>query len=323
MASKVNVAIIQDSPVFMDLKASTDKALSLITKACSDGAQIIALPETWFPGYPVWLDEAPAMGMWDHPGAKALYRLLYENSVEMMDETLARFQDAADKNNCYLVIGANEREGKTLYNTIFTFAPKAGQPMRHRKLTPTYTEKLLWGVGDGSMLDVQQTPWGPLGALICWEHWLPLLRAAMHDQSEVVHVAQWPAVSEPHMIASRQYAFEGRTFVLASGMILQKGQAIADVKRRYPEEKDAIALLETMAGDDDTWLKNGGSAIIAPDTSFVVEPVFEKAAILMADLDIDQVREGQMALDVNGHYSRPDIFELTIDRRPKKNVKTR
>lgn len=312
MAKQLKVAIIQDSPVFLNLQATVEKAVTLIRQAAEAGAKIIASPETWLPGYPVWLDEAPNTALWDHAGAKALYRLLVENSVTMGDQALAIFQSLSDELDVYLVLGANERDGKTLYNTIFYFSPHGTQPQRHRKLTPTYTEKLLWGVGDGSMLEGVDTPWGRLGALICWEHWMPLQRAHMHAQAEVVHVAQWPAVNEQHLLASRHYAFEGRTFVLASGMVLTKGQAVADVRYAYPEEHAAIALLESMAGDDHSWLKDGGSAIIGPDSYFITEPQYEKAALIIAEIDLNQVVEGQMALDVSGHYSRPDIFKLEV-----------
>ena len=148
-----------------------------------------------------------------------LYQYLTENSLQIPGANFARLQKIAEQNALYLIVGVHERKGGTLYNTTIYLQPDGGYKI-HRKLTPTYTERLVWGVGDGSTLNVLETPFGVLGGLICWEHWMPLARAAMHAKGETIHAAQFPTVHERHQIASRHYAFEGQCFVLTSGLCL-------------------------------------------------------------------------------------------------------
>ncbi len=313
------IALVQTPPVFLDLGASLKRALAIIAAAAPE-TDILVFPETWLPGYPVWIDEAPAAALWDHPGARALYRILTENAVVIGDATLARLQEAAEKATLHLVIGAHERRGGSLYNTMFFLAPD-GTTAWHRKLVPTYTERLLWGMGDGSTLATLKTPFGTLGGLICWEHWMPLLRAAMHEKTEAIHVAQWPTVKEMHQVASRHYAFEGRCFVAASGTVLSKGDVLAGLASHGGAEPEARALLAAIPGPDDRLLQRGGSAVIGPDGSYVTEPVFDRAETVTATLDLDRLAEERLTLDAAGHYSRPDIFTLHVDARAQANVR--
>jgi predicted amidohydrolase len=177
---------------------------------------------------------------------------------------------------------------------------------------PTYTERMIWGVGDGSTLTVIDTPQGRIGGLICWEHWMPLLRAAMHEQQELVHVAQWPTVKEMNQVAVRQYAFEGQCFVVAAGSILARSQAIC------PGE--ANSLLDEMPGDPGKLLMRGGSGIIAPDGSYLAGPLFDEAGILTAEIRPSLAVQGRLLLDTCGHYSRPDIFRLAVNTEPRENA---
>lgn len=209
-------AIVQDSPVFLDLKASAAKAVSLIGEAAATGARLIAFPETWLPGYPIWLDVAPGAALWNHAPAKLIFRKLFENSVVLGGAEIARLCEAARSHECTVVMGVNERLAGTLYNTMLYISADGELAGIHRKLMPTYSERMVWGQGDGSTLTVVDTPVGRVGGLICWEHWMPLLRAAMHAKHELVHVAQWPTVKEMNQVASRQYSFEGQCFVLAA-----------------------------------------------------------------------------------------------------------
>ncbi|MFQ5346662.1 MAG: carbon-nitrogen hydrolase family protein [Rhodothalassiaceae bacterium] len=316
---RVRIALVQDPPVFLNLALSLERALGLIADA-ADETDILVFPETWLPGYPVWIDEAPEAALWDHPGAKALYRILTGNAVAIGDSTFAQLADAAARAKLHLVIGAHERRGGSLYNTMFLFAPD-GRAAWHRKLVPTYTERLVWGMGDGSTLSTLDTPFGVLGGLICWEHWMPLLRAAMHDRGEAIHIAQWPTVKEMHQVASRHYAFEGRCFVAASGTVLSKGDVLAGLASFTAGEPEARALLEAIPGPDDRLLQRGGSAVIAPDGSYVAEPVYDRAEAVRATLDPDRLAEERMTLDAAGHYSRPDIFTLHVDARAQANVR--
>lgn len=314
------VAVIQEAPVFLNLSASMDKAIGLIEAAAKDGADIISFAECWLPGYPVWLDFAPQASIWDHAGAKALFRLLAQNSVIAGDENIARLQETANKTNTFIVMGAHERDGATLYNTTFTFTPNAHAPKAHRKLVPTYTERLVWGRGDGSGLHTSATPWGELGSLICWEHWMPLARAAMHAKREFLHIAQWPVVKDMHQIASRHYAFEGRCAVAAAGSIMTHGDIMNGFTSLNVEEPEAMDMLASMPGSADDYIHSGGSAIIAADGSYITEPVFKAACTLIGAIDLEKQTEEWQTLDTHGHYSRPDVFELSVNTAPQHGV---
>lgn len=313
----VKVALIQEPPVFLNLKETLAKAERLASEAKENGAKIIVFPETWAPGYPVWLDDAPQAAFWDYPPAKRLFQYLSENSVEIGGSDFERLKEIAKKSEAYLVVGIHERDGGTLYNTTLYFAPD-GSYKTHRKLVPTYTERLVWGMGDGSTLSTLETPYGVLGGLICWEHWMPLARAAMHAKRETIHTAQYPTVHERHQIASRQYAFEGQCFVLASGCVLRKKDALEGFESLGNGDKEVFELLESMRNDQ---LQRGGSAIISPDISYVVEPVFNNPATIYGELDLGIAQQMKLLLDTDGHYSRPDVFELRVNTRENKNVR--
>ena len=320
MAGIACVAIVQHPPVYLNLNASVAKAVDLIAEAGEKGAEVIAFPETWLPGYPVWLDLAPEVAAWDHGPTKALYRLLVENSVTLEGDALAQLKRAAGRAGATVVMGAHERVGGTLYNTMFFLAPDGDTVQIHRKLMPTYTERLVWGMGDGSTLTAVETPSGTLGGLICWEHWMPLARAAMHAKGEMVHVAQWPTVHDLHQLASRHYAFEGQCFVLAAGTYLRRSDILDGFASLGVPDSPARELLESMPGSDDEIIHSGGSAIIAPDTGYVAGPLSDATGILAADLDLGQVTEGHLTIDTDGHYARPDVLRLEVDARPQKGV---
>jgi nitrilase len=303
-------AIVQDSPVFLNLAASVEKACLLIERAAAGGAKLIAFPETWLPGYPVWLDFAPGAGLWDHPPAKALFSLLFENSIELDGPEVDTLAAKAAESGATVVMGAHERVNGTLYNTML-YLGAGGLLGYHRKLMPTYTERLIWGQGDGSSLAVVNTLEGRVGGLICWEHWMPLLRAAMHYRQELVHVAQWPTCREMNLVACRQYAFEGQCFVLAAASVLTRGEMLESVNG------DGRALLEEIPGEAGDLLLAGGSAIISPKGDVIAGPLHGEAGILEAEIDPRLVIEGRMLLDVTGHYSRPDVFRLWVDEKPR------
>ncbi len=309
----LRVAVIQHAPVFLNLEASLEKARVLIEEAAGQGAHLIAFPETWLPGYPVWIDSSPKAALWGHPPAKALYRLLVENTLTIPGKHLQRLLDMAKETGAYVVMGAHERLGGTLYNTMI-FVHRDGEEYRvHRKLMPTYTERLVWGQGDGSTLSVLETEYGNLGGLICWEHWMPLARAAMHAKGETVHVAQWPSVQDLHQVASRHYAFEGQCFVIAAGSVLTKAEILEGFFSLGKADSEGLELLEALPGDDDKPIMKGGSAVIGPDSRYVAGPAFEEACIIYAELALDRITEGQQLLDTDGHYSRPDIFHLEVN----------
>jgi nitrilase len=313
-------AVIQHAPVFLNLEASLEKACALVEQAADGGANVVAFPETWLPGYPVWLDLSPKAALWDHAPARALYRLLVENALTIPGGHLEKLLAVARYTGTYIIMGAHERLGGTLYNTMI-FVDRDGQSFQHhRKLMPTYTERLVWGRGDGSTLGVLHSEYGNLGGLICWEHWMPLARAAMHAHHETIHVAQWPAVKELHQLASRHYAFEGQCFVLAAGSVLSRGDAIQGFHTLGQPQNEALALLETIPGEDKELILKGGSAVIAPDSNYVAGPAFDDACILYAEIQPERITEGRLTLDTQGHYSRPDVFHLEVNVQPQSNV---
>jgi nitrilase len=314
------VAIVQHAPVFLNLEESLDKACLLVEEAAGAGARVIVFPETWLPGYPVWLDYAPRAALWDHAPAKMLYSLLVENSLTIPGRHVDRLRESARRSSTYLIMGAHERLGGTLYNTML-YLDRDGQSFQiHRKLVPTYTERLVWGRGDGSTLGVMPSEFGNLGGLICWEHWMPLARAAMHAQNETLHVAQWPAVRELHQIASRHYAFEGQCFVLAAGSVLSRGEILEGFHSLDQTEDGALQLLEAMPGQDTDFVLGGGSAVIAPDSSYLEGPILNQALILYADIHPERISEGHLVLDTQGHYARPDVFHLEVNDQPQTGV---
>jgi len=312
--STLPVALVQAAPIPLDVSAGIDKAVRLARAAVESGARLVAFGETFLGGYPLWLDEAPGAALWDHPGAKALHRIMLEQAVVTGDARLLPLQELADASGAIISIGAHERVRRSLFNNQLTFRP--GLPvLDRRKLVPTHGDRLIWARGDGSTLGVHEAEWGRLGTLICWEHWMPLARAAMHNLGEDVHIAAWPTVRESHQIASRHYAMEGRCFVLAAGLVQNKDDLLAGLDRVGGSEV-ARELLEAIPG---AALNRGGSLIAAPDTR-VLAQAGEAEETLFAELDLAEVAEGLANLDTDGHYARPDVFALHVDTRAQEGV---
>lgn len=305
----LKVAIIQHKPAFLDLEASLQKAEHCIVEAAANGAQLIAFGETWLCGYPSWLDYCPEMGLWDHEPTKQVFQKMHENGVEVPGIVTRRLGDLAREKLVIIGIGMNEvvRTGAnqgTIFNSFLLFNQAGELAVHHRKLMPTYTEKLLYGTGDGFGLHTAETPFGNIGGLICWEHWMPLTRQAMHLAGEHIHLALWPKVHEMHQVASRHYAFEGRCFVIAVGQILQ----VKDL----PKE---LKLPENLANQPEYYLLNGGSCVVTPTGKYLLEPQFDQETILYANIpDLMQTYRERMTLDVTGHYNRADVFDFGVNR---------
>jgi len=305
MADVVRVAAVQAAPAFLDLEAGLAKLEDWTRKAAAGGAAIVAFPETWLPGYPAWVDSSPEAAIWGHAGARALHARLMENAVVVPSASTVRLGALARELGVALVVGVQERAGKTLFNALLTFGADGTLLNHHRKLVPTYTERLVWGYGDGHGLRAVEAAGAKLGGLICWEHWMPLARQAMHDTGEEIHVAAWPGVHEMHLVASRHYAFEGRCFVIAAGSILRVDQ--------MPPE---LPPLESYAKDPKGLMIPGGSAIIGPNGKLLAGPVFDVETVVVADCDLAEIAKEAQTLDVSGHYSRPDVLDLRVKESP-------
>lgn len=290
---KFTAAAVQASPIFLDRDATVDKACELIAEAGKNGAQLIVLPETWIPGYPFW-HTTPNVFSGD------TFAELWKNSVEIPSDSTNRLGQAAKKAGAYVVAGINERDTVTrgtLYNTLLYIAPTGEVMHRHRKLMPTFTERTIWGFGDGSDLDVIDTPLGRLGGLICWEHQMTLAKYAFYAQGEQVHCSAWPAYSsQNHHIdfGTRQYAFEGACFVVSSCGVVTPG-----------------SMPKHLGGDATP--ANGGSGIIGPDGEYLAGPIYDKEEILYAEIDLEAAIREKHSRDVAGHYARPDVLQLIVN----------
>ena len=300
----LRVAIVQASPIPGHLDASLAKTLDSVEQAARAEARLICFGETVLPGYPAWLDYCPEAALWNNAVVKEVYAELRANSVVVPGPETEALAEAAGKLQVGIVIGVNERVNDapghgTLYNALLFFGPEGRLLNHHRKLMPTYSERMVWGQGDASGLRSVKIHAGNVGGLICWEHWMPLARQHMHNGGEQIHVAVWPTVHEMHQVACRHYAFEGRCFVLAAGQIMR-----------------ASSLPPRLSGPQqlspDTLIEQGGSAIIAPDGSYLAGPVFDQETILHATLDLTEIDRECMTLDVTGHYSRSDIFRFNV-----------
>jgi len=309
MTERIIVGIVQARPIYLNLAASVARAMTLIEEAAQRGAKLIAFGETWLPGYPAWLDYSPQAALWNHEPTKEVFAQLRRNSVVVPGKETKALGEAAARFGVTLIIGINERVeagagNGTLYNSLLTFGADGTLLNHHRKLIPTYTERLVWGQGDGAGLHAVETAnGGRVGGLVCWEHWMPLARHAMHTSGENIHVAVYPTVHEMHQIASRHYAFEARCFVLAAGLLMR----VSDIPAGLPVTTELAAAPEKL-------LLRGGSCIIAPDGSYVVEPVFDEETIITAELDLSLIDKEKMTLDVTGHYSRPDVFDFKLNQ---------
>lgn len=303
----MKLAIVQDGPIYNNLSFTVEKTCDLINEASQQNIDLIVFGECWLSGYPIWLDICKDVNLWDHPPIKEVWSNTFENSVDLRTDILDPIKKILKEKKIYAVVGANEKitKGKgnnTIYNTIFTFNQNGDIINHHRKLMPTFTEKLVHGLGDGHGLNSVDTAFGRLGSLICWEHWMPLTRQSMHDCGEDLHIALWPYAKEMHHLASRHYAIEGRCHVVAVGQIMDR-QELPDSL----EISDAIDL-------DSSMILKGGSAIYGPDGSTIVAPLYEERTIIYQDVDLKSNRKEHMNLATSGHYQRPDVFDFNVDK---------
>lgn len=312
MSSAIRLAAVQAAPVWLDLQATVDKAVGLIDEAGAQGVKIVAFPETWLPGYPwwIWLG-APAWGM-------RFVGEYHANSVVAGGEEDKRLAEAAMRNNIQVVMGLSELDGGTLYMGQWHYGADGEIISRRRKLKPTHVERTVFGEGDGSDLNVVDTEIGRVGALCCWEHLQPLTKYAMYSQNEQIHCAAWPSFSlyngiayalgpELNEAASKMYAAEGQCFVLASCATISEEmiERLCDT----PEKHDLI-----RAG-------GGHARIFGPDGAPLCESLDEHAeGLLVAEIDLGMIAYAKTAADPAGHYSRPDVTRLMLNKEPSPPV---
>ncbi|MGM0899704.1 MAG: carbon-nitrogen hydrolase family protein [Bacillota bacterium] len=308
----VRVAVVQASSVIMDREATTEKAISLIQQAGEKGANIIVFPEAFIPAYPRGLSFGATVGSRSPEGRKDWLRY-WENSVPVPSQTTERLGEAARKAGSYLVIGVIERDNDfskgTLYCSVLFFGPDGTLLGKHRKLKPTGSERLIWGEGDGSTLPVFDTPFGKIGALICWENYMPLARAAMYAKGVQIYIAPTADCRDVWQSTIRHIATEGRCFVLSCNQYVTKDM--------YPTD---LACYEDLTSSPDE-MCSGGSAIVGPLGQYIKEPFWGKEDILLADLDLRDIAYSQFDFDVVGHYARPDVFQLLVNEKKQENVK--
>ena len=312
--TRLRAAVVQaETP--SDLTDGLSRTGVLVQEAAAKGAELVVFPEAWLSGYPAWLDNCRDAALWDHAPVKRVYARMVENSVAVPGDACTALARIARESGVTLVMGVNERveagPGRgTLYNAVLTYGPEGDLLNHHRKLLATYSERMVWGHGDAHGLRAVPTRAGEcsvrVGALICWEHWMPLSRQALHESGEDVHVALWPTVHEMHQVASRQYAFEGRCYVLAAGSLMRAAALPAELEP-HPGK----------VSDGDQWVLRGGSAIIGPDGAYLAEPVYDTATTIMADLDLARLTEERLTLDVTGHYARRDLFDFRVASRER------
>ena len=302
----VRVAVIQTGSVAFDTEATLARVERLVEEAASRGAKLAVLPEALIGGYPKGADFGATVGRRTAEG-RAWFARYRNAAVEVPGPIVSRLGELAQANDMHLVIGVIERDGGTLYCTALLLGADGMLLGKHRKIMPTAVERLIWGQGDGSTLPVVETQLGRLGAVICWENYMPQLRLAMFAQRIQLYCAPTVDDRETWQATMRHIALEGRCFVLAACQFARRSD--------YPDD------YPVTADGPDAVLIGGGSVIVDPLGQVLAGPARDREVVLVADLDMAAIDRAVLDLDVVGHYARPDIFRLDVDRRPKPAVR--
>ncbi|MBV1902337.1 MAG: carbon-nitrogen hydrolase family protein [Marinosulfonomonas sp.] len=305
------VAIVQEPPVYLNLAATMDRAVELVERAAKNGANLMVFPEAWFPGYPtfVWrLPPGAGMGKTDD-----LFAKLQANSVDLSRNGFAPLQEAARENDMVIVAGYQELDGETsgstLYNSCVTIDADGRIVNNHRKLMPTNPERMVWGFGDGSGLNVVDTAVGRIGALICWENYMPMARAALFAQNIDIYVAPTWDSGETWLATMQHIAREGGCWVLGCATALEA----SDIPTEIPH-------YDELFPNRDEWINPGDAVVYQPFGGIVAGPMHREKGLLLSEIDIDAARASRRKFDVSGHYARPDVFSLSVDRSQKTPV---
>jgi Predicted amidohydrolase len=304
-ARSVRATVVQAASAAFDRERSVDRVAELTTRAAAAGAELVVFPEAFVGGYPKRADFGARVGVRSAEG-REWFRRYHDGAVDVPGPAVDRLGEIARASSVHLVVGVIERERGTLYCTVLFVGPDGRLLGKHRKLMPTAMERLIWGFGDGSTIPVLETPLGRIGAVICWENYMPQLRLAMYGQGIQLYCAPTVDDRETWLPTMRHIALEGRCFVLSASQFARRSDYPAD----YPVE----------ASDGDEILIAGGSCIVDPLGQVLAGPARDGEALLTADLDLGQIARGNLDLDVVGHYARPDVFRLVVDRNARAAV---
>ena len=298
------LAIIQKTPVFLDKQKTIELAVASAEEAASNGADLVVFTECFIPGYPAWIWRIRPGADWNL--SQALHQRLLDNAVNVDSADLTPLFEVARKHKLTIVCGIEERDNKlsqsTLYNTVITIGPDGSLLNKHRKLMPTNPERMVWGFGDASGLKVVETPVGRIGSLMCWENFMPLARYALYSQGIEIYIAPTYDSGDNWVSSLQHIAREGCCWVVGCGNLMQG----ADIPDDFPERS-------SLYPDADEWVNPGDSVVIAPGGEIVAGPMNKESGILYHTLDIKKAAIAKRALDVCGHYSRPDIFQLHVN----------
>lgn len=306
------IAIVQESPVLLNKEKTIEKAIQLVEQAASANAELVVFPEAYISGYPAWIWRLRPGGDWSV--SEDLHSRLLDSAVDINAGDLNLLCDSAKKNKLTIVCGLNERDGAlskaTLYNTVVIIGKEGNILNRHRKLMPTNPERMVWGFGDGSGLKVVDTSAGRVGTLLCWENYMPLARYTLYSQGIEVYVAPTYDSGDDWLGTVQHIAREGRCWVICSGVALTN----SDIPDDFPERDALYPATEE-------WINPGDSLVVAPGGEIIAGPMRQEKGILFAEVDLKRVGVSKRDLDIAGHYSRPDIFTLSVDTRPQSPIK--
>jgi len=307
----IHLAVVQKSPVFLDKHKTIKSAIATVEEAASNGAKLVVFTEAFIPGYPSWIWRLKPGGDWDL--SEELHARLLNNSVNMKSDDLLPLYEAAKKHHVTIVCGIEERDNElslaTLYNSVIIIGEDGKLLNKHRKLMPTNPERMVWGFGDASGLKVIETNAGRIGTLLCWENYMPLARYALYAQGIEIYIAPTYDSGDGWIGSLQHIAREGCCWVVGCGNLMQGN----DFPDDFPEKS-------TLYPDANEWVNPGDSVVIAPGGEIVAGPMREESGILYCDIDLEKVTKARRALDVAGHYSRPDIFTLHVNTKPQSPV---